>query len=332
MIGRVDLRKYPKLTLVNKPTEIQYLSVLSNRYNLNIYIKREDLNGIGFGGNKIRKLEFLLGEAKSKNATHILTLGAIQSNHARLTAITSRMMGFEVELFLKESVDIQKESYQENGNIVLNQIVDCKMHRIPNDDKMMDKINQRMEEIRQEGGNPYFIPVGGSNSVGNLGYIDCYLEILEQQKEMDITFDYIATASGSGGTHGGLLLGSELTDTSCQIKAYNVQPEHEELLSHTIEICNETLQFMGYKNLDKKKVDLNSKYSGHAYGFPEVEHLEMLKGLASQTGIFLDPVYTAKAFTGLIREIEEGSYPKNANVLFIHTGGTPGIFAYKDWF
>lgn len=328
----IELSKFPKLPLLNKATAIDYLADLSARYDVNLYMKRDDLNGIGFGGNKVRKLEYLLGEAKSLNATHILTLGAIQSNHARLTAITSRMKGFEVELFLKESVDIAKESYQKNGNIVLNHIVDCKMHRIPNDNKMMEKVTNRMEEIRNEGGIPYFIPVGGSNAIGNLGYIACYSEIIEQQKELNIVFDYITTASGSGGTHAGLILGSHLTGSNTAIKAYNVQPEHEELVEHTFEICNETLALMGLASIDIDRVDLDTSYSGHAYGFPEEFHLETLKSLASTTGIFLDPVYTSKAFSGLIKDIESGKYPKNSNILFIHTGGTPGIFAYQDWF
>lgn len=328
----IDLSKYPKLKLLNQVTEIQYLEQLSNKLGVNLYVKRDDLNGIGFGGNKVRKLEYLLGEAQHQGATHILTLGAIQSNHARLTAVTARMKGFEVELFLKESVAIEKDSYQKNGNIVLNKIVDVTMHRIPNDNKMMDKINARMEDIQKEGGKPYFIPVGGSNAIGNLGYIACFDELLEQQKEMNIHFDYVVSASGSGGTHGGLILGKLLTGSDIQVKVYNVQPEHDELVDHTLEICNETLEWFGANSITKEAIDLNSTYAGKAYGFPEAQHIDTLKLLAKQEGIMLDPVYTAKAFTGLLHDIKNGVYSKGSNIIFVHTGGTPGIFAYEDWF
>lgn len=328
----IDLKEFPKLKLLNHPTEVQHLATLSTLLEVNLYIKRDDLNGIGFGGNKVRKLEYLLGEAQKLNSTHILTLGAIQSNHARLTAVTARMRGFEVELFLKESVDIAEDAYQKNGNIVINSIVDAKMHRIANDNKMMEKVAQRMAEIRNEGGRPYFIPVGGSNAVGNFGYLDCYVEIVEQQKELGITVDYLVTASGSGGTHAGLVLGQLLTDTRIAVKAYNVQPEHQELLEHTLSICNETLNWLNHPPIAHDLLDLNSAYSGKAYGFPEDYHLDTLKLLAKQEGVFLDPVYTAKAFSGLVSDIKKGMYPKGSTIVFIHTGGTPGIFAYKEWF
>lgn len=328
----VDLKKYPKLSLLSQPSEIQYLRNLSEMLDVNLYIKRDDLNGIGLGGNKVRKLEYLLGEATRVKATHILTLGAIQSNHARLTAVTARMKGFEVELFLKESVPIAKESYLKNGNIVLEKIVDAKIHRIPNDNKMMQTIEERMEEIRQAGGNPYFIPVGGSNALGNLGYLDCYMEILNQQQALHVNFDYVAVASGSGGSHGGLIIGQQLTKANMAVKAYNVQPEHDELVDHTLAICNETLSWLGHDAIGRGIIDLNSCYSGSAYGFPENYHLETLKLLAKQEGIFLDPVYTAKAFSGLLEDIKSGIFQKGSHIVFIHTGGTPGIFAYQDWF
>lgn len=327
-----DLKGYPKLQLLNRATEIQYLSHLSTQYDVHIYVKRDDLNGVGFGGNKVRKLEYLLGDARHQNATHILTLGAIQSNHARLTAITSKMKGFEVELFLKESVAIDKDSYQRNGNIALNNIVDVPMHRIPNDSRMMSTIEARISEIRALGGKPYFIPVGGSNALGNLGYIDCYVELLKQQEELGVTFDYVVSASGSGGTHGGLIIGQILTEGTMYVKAYNVQPEHDELVDHTLEICNETLTWFDRNPITKDAIDLNSNFSGKAYGFPEDYHLQTLKEVAKTEGVFLDPVYTTKAFSGLLHDIKSGVYEKGSNIVFVHTGGTPGIFAYNDWF
>lgn len=327
-----NTRSFTKVSLLKSATEIQKLEKFSTDLGVNLFIKRDDLNGIGFGGNKVRKLEYLLGEAQDLGATHILTLGAIQSNHARLTAVTARMMGFEVELFLKESVAIDTECYQQNGNIALNNILEVQMHRIPNDNKMISRVESRMEEIRKEGGIPYFIPVGGSNALGNLGYLDCYNEIMIQEKELGVDFDYIVAASGSGGTHGGLIIGNILNNNQAIIKAYNVQPEHDELVDHTIAICNETLSWFGKESADISIVDLNSNYSGKSYGFPEEIHLVILKKMAKREGVFLDPVYTSKAFTGLVEDVKKGIYPPGSSILFVHTGGSPGIFAYANWY
>lgn len=326
----MDLSKYPKLKLLNQATEVQYMAQLSGQLGVHLYIKRDDLNGVGFGGNKVRKLEYLLGDAQHQNATHILTLGAIQSNHARLTAVTARMKGFDVELFLKESVAIDTEAYQQNGNIALNKIVDVKMHRIPNDNAMMNKVKARMDQIIKDGGKPYFIPVGGSNALGNFGYVDCYSELLKQQEDLQLKFDYVVAASGSGGTHGGLIIGQILSGADMRVKAYNVQPEHDELVDHTMAICNETLQWLGRSPISKDEINLNSSYSGAAYGFPEDIHLETLQLLAKQEGVFLDPVYTAKAFTGLVQDIKKGIFPLGSSIVFVHTGGTPGLFAYNN--
>lgn len=328
----LNLKNYPKVKLLHKPSNIHHLEKLSNILGVDIYIKRDDLSEVGLGGNKLRKLEYLLGEAKQKKATHILTLGAVQSNHARLTAITATMLGFESETFLKLSVPNESIFYQENGNIVLNNIVKTAIHKIPADNCMMSRINARMEEIRKEGGRPYFIPVGGSNAIGTFGYLDCFYEILQQQNDLNIEFDHIVVTSGSGGTHAGLIVGKKISKSPIKITAYNVQPEEKELIDQTFSICNEALNMISKPPIKPKDIVLNTYYSGKAYGFPEDYHLDTIKLVARSEGVFLDPVYTGKTFSGMLVDIQNGTYKKGEKVLFIHTGGTPGIFAYSDFF
>lgn len=329
---RINLKKFPKITLLESPSSINYLQQLSKIVGVDVYIKRDDLSSIGFGGNKLRKLEYLLGEAHKQNATHILTIGATQSNHARLTAVAATKYGFKTELFLKRSVENDSENYQMNGNIVLNNIIESAIHRIESDEFALGKVQKRMEEIKKEGGKPYFIPTGGSNALGTLGYLDGFLEILQQEKDLNLHFNHIAVATGSGGTHAGLLVGKNITDSPIQIKAYNVQPEKTELEQHTATICEEALNMIGQHKLNKIEVNIDSSYAGKSYGIPEKYHVDSIKFLAKYEGIFLDPVYTAKAFSGLLMDIESGYYKKGEKVLFIHTGGSPGIFAYADFF
>lgn len=328
----LNLKSFPKVKLLHKASNIHHLKKLSALLEVDIYIKRDDLSEIGLGGNKLRKLEYLLGEATKKGATHILTLGAVQSNHARLTAIAATMLGFQPETFLKLSVPNESVSYQENGNIVLNQIVNTSIHKIPADSSMMQRIEARMDQIRQEGGTPYFIPVGGSNALGTLGYLDCFYEILQQQNELKINFDHIVVTSGSGGTHAGLIMGKKISQNPVKITAYNVQPEEEELIDQTYTICNEALGMLSKPSISKNDIILNTNYSGKAYGFPEDYHLEAIKLAARTEGVFLDPVYTGKTFSGMLADIQNGTYKKGEKILFIHTGGTPGIFAYSNFF
>ena len=329
----INLKKYPKIKLIDRPTSIQYLKNISQHLGVDIYIKRDDLLPLGFGGNKLRKLEYLLGEAKKKNATHIFTIGALQSNHARMTAIAAKMHNFEVELFLKNSVPLSERAYFQNGNKVLNNIIDVTIHEVSDNNSAYQAIEKRTAELEGAGKQPYLIPIGGSNSLGTLGYVDCYFEIVKQAIEIGVNFNLIATASGSGGTHAGLIVGNTLSQTKIPVKAYNVEPDQGQLAKHSLKIANEALILCGQQDdlfLDDIKV--SNEYSGNTYGIPEDFHIDTIKYLAKHEGIFLDPVYTAKAFTGIIMDIQNNIIKKGEKVLYIHTGGMPGLFAYPQYF
>lgn len=332
-MSTINLKKYPKVKLTDFPSKIYHLKQLSKLLGVEIYIKRDDLFAIGLGGNKLRKLEYLLGEATKQNASHIFTVGAVQSNHARMTAITAQMKGFEVELFLKKSVPLKTDTYFNNGNIILNKISDATIHEVADNDSAYRAMEARSKALKQKGDRVYIIPIGGSNALGTLGYVDCYFEILKQQADMGIQFDHICTASGSGGTHAGLIVGNLLAKKNTNIKAYNVEPDEIQLAAHTLKIANECLLLCDNKTiLTDEDIHISSEYAGIAYGIPSDFHIDTIKFLAKHEGIFLDPVYTSKAFTGLLMDIKNSIIKKGEKVLYIHTGGTPGIFAYEQYF
>ncbi len=329
----LKLKGYDRINLLNIESPLLELKNLSKELNTTIFIKRDDLTELGTGGNKLRKLEYLLSEARSQNATRIITIGARQSNHARLTAITARMAGFDVDIVLKNSVPLDTEDYQLNGNLVLDNIVDANIHEIPNDGSATDFINDLIKHYEAQGEKVYFIPVGGSNITGGLGYARSVYEIENQSLQLNVNFQHIALASGSGGTHAGLIAGYTAFGKTVKVQAYNVQPEREPLINETKTITEGVLDLLDLpESKSNIKYLLSNDYVGDAYGIPNKQTINTIKHLAKTEGIFLDPVYTGKAFTGLIEDIKLGKYPTGEPVLFIHTGGTAGLFAYSSWF
>lgn len=306
---------------------------LSQKFNAEIFIKRDDLNEFGMGGNKLRKLEYLLWQALSKGANRIITVGARQSNHARLTATVARMFGLEVDLVLKNSVQVDTDSYHLNGNIVLDNLLDAKIHEIDISDSVTDFVGNLITHYESLGEKVFFIPVGGSNTVGGLGYARSVFEIEDQAADLKTNFKHIALASGSGGTHAGLLAGYAFLNKEVNIQAYNVQNEREPLLSETFKIAENILQLLDASQFSNNiKYHLSNDYVGESYGIPNRETWQTIKLMAQNEGVILDPVYTGKAFTGFLNDINMGKFPKNEPLLFIHTGGTPGIFAYNNDF
>ncbi|MFZ4263253.1 D-cysteine desulfhydrase family protein [Sphingobacterium sp. HJSM2_6] len=322
---------FVRYSFLEKPTPIQHLKKLSKLLNHPIYMKRDDLNGIGMGGNKVRKLEFFIADAIAQSANRVITLGALQSNHARLTAFAASMANLEIDLVLKKSVNNDTSAYQSNGNMLLNRLLDAQIHCIPNDEKVSHYIQNLQIEYSKKGENPYFIPVGGSSALGSLGYARAAVEIEEQLTRMDVSISNIGLASGSGGTHAGLLAGYNYLNKPMNIHAYNVQIEQEPLFGQTRLIANEVSKLIDCSAyLAEEHIHLSNAYAGEAYGIPNAETFATLQLLAKTEGILLDPVYTGKAFTGFIEDIKMGKYQKGPS-LFIHTGGTSGFFAYEDW-
>ncbi|HET6756081.1 MAG TPA: D-cysteine desulfhydrase, partial [Burkholderiales bacterium] len=293
-----------------------------------LYIKRDDLTGLGLGGNKVRKLEFLLGEARSLNANTIITTGATQSNHVRQTAAAAAKLGLKCVILLEERVHEMSTEYTTSGNVLLNRLLGAELLSYPEGTDMtlaMHSVAARLDK----GARPYIVPVGGSSALGALGYCVCALEILSQASEMNLRIDRVIVASGSGGTHDGLVTGLSQSGIGVLGISVSRRRDSQEKLVHSLAL--ETSELLGV-TVARDQVVVNSDFVGPAYGVPTAEMVEAVKLAASLEGILLDPVYTGKAMAGLIGLIRRGTFSRSENILFVHTGGTPALFAYTNTF
>jgi D-cysteine desulfhydrase len=330
------LARYPRSTLLEGPTPIQKLSRLSQLPELNgcnLYVKRDDLTGLGGGGNKLRKLEFLLGEALAEGADTLVTWGGFQSNHARLTAAVAASQGLACELILTPSAVRTDDDFCHNGNVVLDALFGAKIHRLAPGAAPDVFAAQLIEQLKQQGKKPFVMPLGGSSPRGSLGYAACAAEILRQADALDIQFDHIIVPNGSAGTHSGLLAGVTLAQSSTKIIGYSVLATEEQAIATTLEKTRQVLQLLApATTLDNSAIKVDGSQRGDAYGAPTDAMLEAVRLLASHEGLLTDPVYGGKAFAGLLAAIRQGDFPAGSHLLFVMTGGLPGIFAYRRAF
>lgn len=324
-----------KFKFLEGPTVIQPLNRLNELLNgVEVYVKREDVMGMGLAGNKLRKLEFLIGDALQKNADLIITSGGLQSNHARLTAVAAAYAGLDYELVLSKPVPKDDLEYSSNGNILLEHILDAKIHNLPKGADTQAFIDNRVEESKKEGRHPYLIPMGGSSPVGCLGYAACFYEIMEQAVQLGLHFNHIVVPNGSGGTHAGLIAGLKAAQVKeVEIKSYTVLSGLETARTTTYEKAAATLKLLDPElSLAVEELNIDPDFLGTGYGMPTKEMIAAVKLLAKTEGIFLDPVYSGKAFAGMLADISAGKFKKGDRVLFILTGGLPGLFAYRSTF
>lgn len=332
------LREIKRVKLGHLPTPIDSLDRLSTRIDgYRIWVKRDDCTGLATGGNKTRKLEFLLADALAKKAEIVVTSGAIQSNHVRQVAAASARLGLGCVLALFDVVPDRTEFYGVVGNVLLDRLFGAEMRFFPeleNPDFSLDAISS---ELIAEGKRPYLIPVGGSNGLGALAYATAFLEALEQFKALREPLHAIVVPSGSGGTVAGLLLGAILSGWPGKIIGVSVSDKNEraiekvrrpqlegaEFLNVPIEIVNQTAIF------------IDDRFIGPDYGIPTAECVRAIKLLASTEGLLLDPVYTGKAMAGLLALVDERYFGEDArNLLFWHTGGSVALHGYPeivDW-
>lgn len=317
-----------KISLANLPTRIYKLENLSSKLKKNIYIKRDDETGIELSGNKVRKLEFSIAEAKKQGAKVLITCGGIQSNHARATAVAAVKLGMKSVLLLRKP-----ENKLIEGNHLLDLIVGSDV-RFVTREEYSEKRFEIMEEIKAEfdkkGETAYIIPEGASNGIGLFGYINAIDEIKTQEKMLGIKFDTIVSCVGSSGTYGGLVAGNKLFDTNYNVIGINICDTAEYFKKRALGYIKES--FMYLEETDIKKINLTEDdlniidgYTGPGYALNEAEDFEFINEFARLEGIFLDPVYTGKTLKGLVSEIKKGHIP-GENILFIHTGGLYGLF------
>ncbi len=312
-----DLESFPRVRLGIFPTPVHKLENISNLLNRNIYIKRDDLTGLGLGGNKIRKLEFLLADAREKGAEVVFTTGGAQSNHAMLTAAAAGKLGMKAILVLKKRGVTECQ-----GNLLLERLMGTDV-RFVDTDNYAD-IYAEMDRIGKEMDRPYYkIPCGGSNALGALGYVDCAREIAGQ----GLHFDYIVCAEGSGGTMAGLALGAKLFLPGTKVCGMMVDRDPFDQI--TPALMREAADLLGITPEITQQDYLLRDMCGPGYAIASVEGNTAVSLMAEQEGIFLDPVYTGKAFAGLMEIAREGIFGEQDNVLFLHSGGAGGLFAIR---
>jgi L-cysteate sulfo-lyase len=298
-----------------------------------IWIKRDDCTGLSTGGNKTRKLEFLMADALSKNADIVLTQGATQSNHARQTAAAAAKLGIKCHILLEDRTGMNDISYRENGNVLLNNLHGASMeHRGPGLD-MHAEMETVADNFRKDGWVAYTIPGGGSNPIGALGYANCAQEIVVQSTEMGLEIDHIVHATGSAGTQAGLITGLKALNAQIPLLGIGVRAPKEKQEENVYNLSVETAKKLGCDGIVKRNdVVANCDYVGPGYGVPAESTLEAIDVFARLEGILLDPVYSGKGAAGLIDLVRKKYFKRGQKIVFIHTGGAIALAGYLNSF
>ena len=330
----MDFARFPRLALLCGPTPVEPLRRLSAELGVRLYVKRDDFTGIGGGGNKLRKLEFLLGEALAQGADTVITVGARQSNHARQTAAVCARAGLACELVLPRIVPREDDDYLLNGNVLLNDLFGAVVHDLPGDADVASFIVERLGKLAEERRKVYFCPVGGSSAVGALGYAACAGEIERQAHALGVEFSRVTVANGSGGTQAGLAAGfAALGKGAGFVRGYAVYSDEEVTRETTYHKTIETLALIAPEaRVGQDEIEVDGRHRGAGYGLPTAEMVAAVRLMARSEGLLLDPVYSGKAFAGVLHDIRSGHFKPGENILFVMTGGVPGLYAYRSAF
>jgi L-cysteate sulfo-lyase len=295
-----------------------------------LWIKRDDCTGLAGGGNKTRKLEYLLGAALSDDADTLVTQGAIQSNHVRQTAAAAARFGLACEIILEARTGSNAIDYNRSGNVLLDELLGARVRTVPGGSDMAAELARAAAEVEARGGRPYVIPGGGSNAVGALGYAECARELVAQADEMGLVIDRIVVASGSAGTHAGLVAGLAVMGADIPVLGIGVRAAREPQEANVYRLARETAALLGHEDrVTREMVVADCDYVGAGYGLIDEGVIDTLKTLARLDAILLDPVYTAKAMKGLIARARAGDF-EGETVVFLHTGGAQGLFGYQS--
>ncbi|MEL6266331.1 MAG: D-cysteine desulfhydrase [Pseudomonadota bacterium] len=328
--ARIDFDRFPSMALCHRPTPIERMIRLSERLGgPSLWIKRDDCTGLATGGNKTRKLEFLMGEALRENADIVVTQGAVQSNHVRQTAAAACLAGLDCHALLERRVPGTDDTYETSGNVLLDRLFGCSIEYRPPGLDMNAEAEAVGARLRAEGRRPYVIPGGGSNVTGALGYARCAQEILDQAGESGLAFDWLVTATGSTGTHAGLVAGLHAMGSDLPVMGISVRQPMARQIGAVHALARATAERLGAPALPQSRVLVDDGYVGPGYGIPATSTIEAIEITARQEGILLDPVYSAKGMAGLIGLIRKGFFRAEDRVLFLHTGGATALFAYQ---
>ena len=332
-----SLVEFERATLAHRPTALEPMPNISDDLGgPDVWVKRDDCTGLGMGGNKARQLEFYFGDALAQGADTVLITGAVQSNYVRATAAAAAKLGMRCEIQLEERVKGMDEMYRRSGNVLLDQLFGARLHSYPEgeDETGADaELDAIAERLRGQGRSPYVIYLSeGHRPLGALGYVEAAREILEQAAILGADFDGIVVPSGSGTTHAGLLVGLRAAGSEVPVYGISVRRDAKRQAERILRTARTTgEELLGVADLvDKTDVVVHDDWLAPGYGHPSEDTLEAIRIAAQREGLLLDPVYSGKAFAGLVGLVRRGDLRSHATVLFIHTGGTPALFGYAN--
>ncbi|HTN09545.1 MAG TPA: D-cysteine desulfhydrase [Acetobacteraceae bacterium] len=330
----MHLSRFPRVKICHAPTPLEFMPNLTKHLGgPQLWIKRDDCTGVATGGNKNRKLEFLMGEALAQGATHIVTQGAVQSNHVRQTVAVAAKLGLKCTALLEHRVQTNDSDYNDGGNVLLDRLMGANIEYRPGGTDMQAAIEEVGARLKEAGEVPYVIPGGGSNTTGALGYANVALELMSQANDLGLRIDRVVHATGSAGTQAGLVAGFEALNSGIRVLGIGVRAPKDRQEANVYKLAQATAEKIGVRGgIRREAVEANCDYVGAGYGIPTEGMAEAVTLLARTEAIFLDPVYSGKAMAGLIDLIRKGSFRKDENVVFLHTGGQVGLFAYADFF
>jgi L-cysteate sulfo-lyase len=330
----MHLAKFPRLRFAHLPTPLEPMANLSRLLDgPNIWVKRDDCTGLAGGGNKTRKLEFLMADAEQQGADTIITQGAVQANHARQTAAIAAKLGYECYLLLENRTGSDDPDFLANGNVLLDDIYNARLSDFPAGTDMNQEMLSLSEELRAAGKKPYIIPGGGSNRIGALGYVNAAYELVGQCNDQGLKVDHIVHATGSTGTQAGLVTGLTAIHSGIDLMGISVRAPKEAQEENVYRLACETAEFIGSSAaLNRSDVVANSDYVGEGYGMPTDGMIEAVEMTARHESILLDPVYSGKGMAGLIDLVRQGFYRREENIVFIHTGGAQALSGYRSLF
>jgi D-cysteine desulfhydrase len=316
----------PRISLLSLPTPLEHWGRLSQHLGIEIYAKRDDLTGIGGGGNKLRKLEYIAGKAQEMGVNHLITTGGPQSNHARLTAAVAARLGLKCTLLLRGRWEKPVA-----GNLLLDALFGASVRilDVPDYPTVYAAMRELAEELRAKGDTPMEVPLGGANPEGTAGYVRAFEETASQFESLKMAPECIVLAAGTGSTYAGLAVGAQIFDPRVKLLGISVSWKRERLESEIRRLANETLRLLGAKEECSFPLHLRDDFIGRGYAQISAAGLAAIKLLARLEGVVLDTTYTGKALAGLIGLVQAGEIPQGSRLVFVHTGGLPELYTHS---
>ena len=327
------LANFKRVHLCHQPTALEEMPRLTKALNgPRLWIKRDDCTGLATGGNKTRKLEFLMADALEKKTDIVVTQGAVQSNHVRQTAAAACKLGLGCYALLERRVPNRGKDYEQTGNVLFDRMFNTQIEFRPAGLDMNAEAKEATERLKSEGQNAYFIPGGGSNEIGALGYVSAAQELLQQCTTMQLDPKVVVLSTGSAGTHAGMIAGFHALKCNIPILGISVRQPEQLQIESVYNLAVKTVAQLTDEPLPREKVIVDDGYVGEGYGIPTETMIQATNMLARNEGILVDPVYSGKGMAGLIGQIQSGQITSDGDVIFLHTGGAPSLFAYEEQF